>query len=887
MLFDHASLRQRRGRTQTQQRFAIAPMTKRRSSNYDPDVRYKRLRVSRSILIFVLWALCGLISICVVHITPSIAFGAINYIAQAADPDQQEQQAREFYTAGQFSQAAALWQQAAQNYQAQGDVLNQAMALSNLSLANQQLGQWTKAKAAIAASLQLIQTQNNSDLSSLNTLAQALDTQANLQLTLGQAQLALTTWQQATATYQQAGDDVGVTRSLINQAQALRALGFYRRALTTLTQVNQNLQKQPNEIKVAGLRSLGNVLRVLGDLDSSRQVLQQSLLIAQHLNSAPDISATLISLGNTAQSQQDTTALTFYQQAVNKAVSPITKFQAQLNQLSLLVANKQWSAAQTLLPQIEPQITNLPPTQAGIYARINFAQSLMKIGATGKTNIARILATAIQQARRIKDQRTEAYALGTLGELYEPEQLSNAQKLTEQALVLAQAINAPDIVYRFSWQLGRLLKVQGDIPGAIASYTQAVNTLQSLRNDLVAINSDIQFSFRESVEPVYRELVSLLLQPHNANISQENLIQARQIIEFLQLAELDNFFREACLDVKPAQIDTINPEAAVIYPIILSDRLEVILSLPQQPLRHYTTFESQSRIESISEQLRQTLVIRSKREFLPFAQQVYDWLIRPLQTDLANSPVNTLVFVLDGSLRNLPMAALHDGNKYLVENYSIALAPSLQLLDPKPLERRKLKVLSAGLTEARQGFAPLDNVALELQEIKSQLPSTVLVNQEFTYNNLQAKLESTSFPIVHIATHGKFSSKATETFLLTWDDRIGIEQLDNLLKSPQNRQQIIELLVLSACETATGDKRAGLGLAGIAVKAGARSTLATLWAINDAATTQLTTNFYQQLTTTRETKAQALRSAQLSLLQNPLYKHPIYWAPYVLLGNWL
>lgn len=866
-------------------------MTKKRSSHYYPDIRYRRsLRISRRILIFALWALCGL-SICVVNVNvASSVVPAINYIAQASDPDQQEQQAREFYAAGQFSQAATLWQQAAQNYQAQGDILNQAMALSNLSLADQQLGQWTKAKAAIAASLQLIQTQNNSDLSSLKILAQALDTQANLQLTLGQPQLALTTWQKAAATYQQAGDDVGVTRTLINQAQALKALGFYRRALTTLTSVNQNLQKQPDEIKVAGLRSLGNVLRVLGNLDSSRQVLQQSLLIAKHLKSAPDISATLISLGNTAQSQQDTTALTFYQQAANTAVSPITKIQAQLNQLSLLVANKQWSAAQTLLPQIEPQITNLSPSQAGIYARINFAQSLMKIGATGKddkANIAQIFATAIQQARSLGDQRTESYALGNLGELYEPEQKSNAQKLTEQALVLAQAINAPDIVYRFSWQLGRLLKAQGDIPGAITSYTQAVNTLQSLRNDLVAINSDIQFSFRESVEPVYRELVSLLLQPNNANISQENLIQARQVIESLQLAELDNFFREACLDARPAQIDTINPKAAVLYPIILSDRLEVILSLPDQPLRHYTTFESQSQIESISEQLRQTLVIRSKRTFLPYAQQAYDWLIRPVQTDLANSQVNTLVFVLDGALRNMPMAVLHDGNKYLVEKYSIALAPSLQLLDPKPLQRRKLKVLSAGLSEARQGFAPLENVALELQEIKSEVPSTVLLNQEFTYNNLQAKLESTSFPIIHIATHGKFSSKAAETFLLTWDDRIGIEELDNLLKSPQNRQQAIELLVLSACETATGDNRAGLGLAGIAVRAGARSTLATLWAINDAATTQLTTQFYEQLTTTRETKAQALRSAQLSLLQNPLYKHPIYWAPYVLLGNWL
>lgn len=859
--------------------------------------RYVRsLQVSRRILIFTLWALLGLISISLANskIPPSVAVPLINPIVQMPDADQQEQQGREFYKAGQFPQAITVWQQATQAYRTQGYTLNQAMVLSNLSLAYQQLGQWTQATAAIIESLKLIHTQNQSDSPSrLHTLAQALDTQGSLQLAMGQAELALTTWEQTASIYQQAGDRSRVTHTLINQAQALKALGFYRRALTKLTEVNQNLQTQPDLIKAAGLSSLGNVLRVVGDLDSSWQVLQQSLSLAQQLKSAPEISAALLNLGNTAQSQQDTkAALTFYQQAATASVSATTKIQAQLNLLSLLIATKQWSPAQTLWPQIQAQITNLPPSQAGVYARINFAQSLMKLGreelaetSPNTSSIAQLLATAVQQARSIGDKRSEAYALGNLGALYEQtQQWSNAQELTEKALLLAQAINAPDIAYRWQWQLGRLLK-QRDISGAIAAYTQAVDTLQSLRSDLVVINSDIQFSFRESVEPVYRELVSLLLQPSNTN--QQNLVQARQVIESLQLAELDNFFREACLDTKLAQIDQVDPQTAVIYPIILGDRLEVILSLPQQPLRHYATSLPQTQVESIVEKLRQTLVIRSKREFMPFAQQVYNWLVRPVETDLASSGVNTLVFVLDGSLRNIPIAALHDGNKYLVEKYSIALAPSLQLLDPQPMQRG-LEVLSAGLTEARQGFAPLENVALELNEIKSEVPSTVLLNQEFTYNNLQAKLKSASFPIVHIATHGKFSSKAAETFLLTWDDRIGVDQLDNLLKSQdQNRQRAIELLVLSACETATGDKRAGLGLAGIAVRAGARTTLATLWAVNDAATAEFMSQFYQELSNTKETKVEALRRAQLSLLQNPQYKHPIYWAPYVLLGNWL
>jgi CHAT domain-containing protein len=661
--------------------------------------------------------------------------------------------------------------------------------------------------------------------------------------------------------------------------------------------VRSSLEEQPDSLlKAAGLDSLGSTLRLIGDLEQSRQVLQQSLIIAQKFNSAPEIAAALFSLGNTTRSRQDAkAALEFYQQAAAISPSQITKIKAQLNQLSLLVDTEQWSDAQAMWPQIEPQIANLPPSRAAIYAQINLAHSLTQLKQNTATNtptwsaIAQLVAKSAQQAKSLGDRRSYAVALGILGGVYEQtQQWSSARKLTQEALVLAQAINAPDIAYRWHWQLGRLLKVQGDIKGAVAAYTQAVSALQSLRSDLVGVNPDIQFSFRESVEPIYRQLVSLLLKPGDTEPSQQNLLQARNVIESLQLAELDNFFREACLDTKPAQIDRVDPQTAVIYPIILADRLEVILSLPQKPLRHYATFLSESEVESVAEKFRQALVIRSKREYVPFSQQVYDWLIRPAETDLANSGVKTLVFVLDGSLRNIPMAALNDGKQYLIEKYSIALTPGLQLLDPKQLQRGKLKILGAGITEARQGFPPLENVARELKEIKSEVPGVVLLNRDFTSKNLQGKIKSADFDIVHIATHGKFSSKAAETFILTWDDRLSINQLDSLLESSEeNRQQALELLVFSACETAAGDKRAALGIAGMAVRAGARSTVATLWAVSDAATVELMSQFYKELTSTKETKAEVLRRAQLSLLRNPLYKHPIFWAPYILVGNWL
>ncbi|HCF26454.1 MAG TPA: hypothetical protein DEV81_04415 [Cyanobacteria bacterium UBA11049] len=814
-------------------------------------------------------------------------------------------QGRQYYETGQFAAAASFWSQAATAFASLGDRLNQAMVLNNLSLAYQQLGQLSEAKKATDTSLKLLQTgtESASKKEYMRILAQALNTQGSLQLALGESEPALATWQQAATAYDKAGDRTGFIRSSINSAQALRALGLYRRALTTLIEVNEIQQKQPDSlIKVAGLRSLGTTLQLIGEAGSSRQVLQNSLALAQKLESPADISATLLSLGNTARSQEDAkAALAFYDRSATQATDATTKLQAQLNSLSLLIDRQELSAAQALLPQIKSEIANLPASRNTVYAKINFAQSLMKLETRGQGEaegekpltsrplyIAQLLAQAVKQAKSLKDQRAEAYGLGNLGKIYQQtQQLSSAQDLTQQALILAQAIHAPDIAYNWQWQLGRLQRDRGDITGAIATYTEAVKTLQSLRSDLVAINPDVQFSFRESVEPVYRELVSLLLRKSNREPTQENLALAREAIESLQLAELDNFFKEACLDTKPVQLDSVNAQAAVIYPIILTDRLEVILSLPGQPLRHYATSIPQSQLESTIEQFRQNLVIRSKREFIPVAQKLYDWLIRPVEADLAKSGVKTLVFVADGALRNIPMAALRDRHQYLIEKYSIALAPSLKLLDPKPLQRRQLKALTVGLSEARQGFAPLSNVPLELKQIQSEVSSVVLLNQKFTSNAFQNQIESTIFPIVHIATHGQFSSKAEQTFILSWDDRINVKQLDRILQPRNKSNGAIELLVLSACQTAAGDKRAALGLAGIAVRAGARSTLATLWSVDDAATAELMNEFYRELANTTLTKAEALRRAQLKLIKNPQAQHPIYWAAYVLVGNWL
>jgi CHAT domain-containing protein/tetratricopeptide (TPR) repeat protein len=896
-------------------------------------MHFRRFQTIRIILAFLaaFFIACGLTSLPAFPQLPQ----------NQSNPEALVEQGRKLYETGQFSQAATILQQATAGFEAKGDKLGEAIALSNLSLAFEQLGQLETAYSYIQASLKIL----NATQESKQVLAQTLDIQGNLELQLGKAQQALETWKQAAHIYTRIDDEIGKIRSQINIAQAQQALGFYLQAKATLEQVEKHLENQPDTIKATALRSLGDVLQLVGDLDKSLVLLQQSREIAQRLQSPTEITATLLSLGNAqialgnrARTPEDTVseekptplhcikktvsgeALKLYQQAAQSyeqaaaiSPSPIGQIQAKLNHLGVLLELQNWSEAQKLSSDIQLKLTKIPPAQSAISAQIKLANNLVCLKQFTSADvpswkeIAQGLAEAIQQAKTIGDSRSQAYGLGALGALYmEAQDSAHATELTQQALILAQEINAADIAYLWQWQLGHLLKIKGENQGAIAtasrasaiaSYTEAVNTLKSLRSDLVALNQDVQFSFRDNVEPVYRQLVDLLLQPKSSN--QQNLKQARSVIEALQLSELENFFREACLQAKPQQIDEIidktDSKAAVIYPIILKNRLEIILKLPNNSeLSNFKTETTQTEVESNLDKLQQYLREPDKiNDVNKLSQQVYSWLIQPLESELEKSGVKTLVFVLDGYLRNIPMAVLYDEKqqKYLVEKYAIALAPGLQLIDPKPLQRGQLNALIGGVSEEREiegrRFTELANVRNELQEIQSEVPnSQQLYNQNFTQNNLENQINSAPFSVVHMATHGQFSSNAEQTFILTWSELLKVKEFDNLLRSRDpSASKAIELLVLSACQTASGDKRAALGLAGIAVRAGARTTLATLWSVDDESTAQLMSKFYQELADAKVTKAEALQRAQLALLQK--YEIPYFWAPYVLVGNWL
>jgi len=239
-------------------------------------------------------------------------------------------------------------------------------------------------------------------------------------------------------------------------------------------------------------------------------------------------------------------------------------------------------------------------------------------------------------------------------------------------------------------------------------------------------------------------------------------------------------------------------------------------------------------------------------------------------------------------LRTVPLAALYDGERFLIEDMAVAVVPGLSLIDPKALERREARVLLNGLSKSVQGYAALGFVTDELNRIDQTYAGETLLDEGFTLAELHKKLREEQFSIVHIASHGQFDRDVRKTFLLTFDTKLTLNDLESSIRPSQYRGRPIELLVLSACQTAAGDDRAALGLAGVAVKAGARSALASLWFVNDQSTSALTTEFYQQLRLKPPiSKARALQAAQLKLLGDRRYRHPCYWSPYLIIGNWL
>ena len=319
-------------------------------------------------------------------------------------------------------------------------------------------------------------------------------------------------------------------------------------------------------------------------------------------------------------------------------------------------------------------------------------------------------------------------------------------------------------------------------------------------------------------------------------------------------------------------------------------------------------------LDNIITQFNIAIADRHSRKYLPPAKLLYEWIFAPFESYLQAENIDTILLCTGPKLRSLPFAALHDGEKFAIEKYNLALIPAFNLSDTnyeaKDESPENKKVLAMGASEFKDKSA-LPGVAVELEIITPQLwPGRKVLNQDFTLENLQTARQQEDYEIIHLATHSEFRSGSPDNSYIQFSDRsVDLDRFASLnFGDPP-----LDLLVLSSCETALGDADAELGFAGLAIQTGAKSVLASLWPINDTGTVALMSEFYQALKQT-PIKAEALKQAQLAMLKRQVsfvagqlrgseisvslpptltnldieqqdLAHPFYWAGFTMIGN--
>ncbi|GAA6619867.1 CHAT domain-containing protein [Scytonema sp. NUACC26] len=869
-------------------------------------------------------------------------------IAQTPDASQLVQKGIELYKAGDFRGAIAPWQTALKFYQQSKNGNNEAIVSENLARAYQQLGDNEKAlrnwervtkyyrdsgKEQQYGRMLTEQAQTYSNLGqpgkAIALLCGTFDSQPKSDTKLQEESNCLLG--SALQIARQHKDKLGEVAALGSLGEAYRLRGKYDNAIKYLEQADK-ITEPTHKAKV--LNSLGNAYLNKAQQEKIRADSAQKLGIAKADEFQKNAIAYYKKAGDSFQS-----SLNLTRQQGDK----VSQMQVLLNLIQLDYRLQNWnnltsislksnstrenSPSEIHIQEALNLLDKLPNSQTKIYAAIDLANlptsskdassSLMPCSSNRKLSDSQatsLLLNAVKTAQSLQDTRSQSFAFGALGHFYECRQeYKQALDFTQKALWSAdQKMQARDSVYLWEWQTGRILKALDKEPEALPSYQRAYTILEQIRSDILSAERDLQFDFQDVIKPLYLELAQLRLEEASlASVKTENrkeqLKNALETIDSLKLAELQNFFGNDCIltVTNPKNVDELlGKSTAVFSSIFLNKNIAILLSLPSGERKLEWIEASRENVIEEIQKFRQSLedgTLNPGSYDTTHAQKLYDWFVRPFKESLDKEQIKTLVFVQDGILRIVPMAALYDKEqkKFLVENYDLAYTPSLKLTAPKALSQQEKRALILGLTKQVEvdgtKYSALPNVQYEIDTLKKQFPENKpLINEEFNQEKLARELNKTVYPIVHIATHAQFGTIPEDTFIVTGNgNKLTINELETSLRQINGGSRAVELLALTACQTALGDERAALGLAGVAVQAGVRSALATLWSVSDASTSQLMTEFYSGIKSGMS-KAQALSAAQRKLIQakkiediNDQYDNPAYWAPFIMIGNWL
>ena len=692
-------------------------------------------------------------------------------------------------------------------------------------------------------------------------------------------------------------------------ADAYQSMGYHQRAIDLLTKTMPVVESSKNMVSVVQFYSrLGDLYFSLGNMGKVVDYMVKGVEEARKIDNPRLLASILNNVGNALAVEKDyKSAEALFGEALELVTdseeNADLKSKILLNYLRLEFQKGRYKQIIMALETVLAHISGLPDSHQKASDLMTLGLLVNKIREqTVKDDRFLINASylAFDDAKRIatslKDVRLISYASGYIAQLYEEQgNFDDALKLTRSAVFFAEQGNYPEILYLWQWQIGRLFKAKGDLSNAMIAYENAIKTLNPIRQELFLGYRTKKDFFNQNVKPVYLGKAELLLleaeQMNTKEDREAKLIAARDTMEMLKTAELEDFFKDECVTARP--MDDSNklvrtPEnTAIIYPITLPNYLAILVTLPDG-IQCINENVSMDELKEKVIHYRKQLQTRPNNRFLYDSQQLYNWVIRPIENILVSHDIRTLVVAPDGALRLIPFSTLHDGKQFLIENYAISTIPAISLTDPQPVDKEKFKLLLVGLAEGRQGFSPLPSVPAELRDIKKIMNAQVMIqDDQYTIDNITNEFKRDEYSLLHIATHGVFGGTPEESFLLTYESKLNMNLLENLIGLSKFRKQKVELLTLSACQTALGNERAAMGLAGVAVKAGVKGAIATLWFVDDEATSLAIREFYRQLQKPELSKAQAMQNVQKKLINQRRYWHPLYWAPFLVIGNWM
>ncbi|MEO5357371.1 MAG: CHAT domain-containing protein [Nitrospirae bacterium YQR-1] len=660
-------------------------------------------------------------------------------------------------------------------------------------------------------------------------------------------------------------------------------------ALTLSEQLNNSA------VKAELLNLAALYFMISGNMEKAKELFDEALTIADSLNNAGVLAEILNNLGTYHYLENDyKRALLIYRKALDTSSTGSTlKARVAANMgKTYLALNKNKNAAEFMTESLN-SFKVLKDTHEKAIGLVNLGQDFKTAIKDG--NIAyNIFNEAARSARSIGDHAALAYALNEIAEIYnEQKRYKEAATLLRKAILLSEQHNTYDNLF-FLWKnMGENLKKTDNITDAIEAYKESIKVIDDMGLDIF-LNCIFcrKGYFETQVKPVFFDLAELLLETAKTQTGNEEayLLEAQRVVEQAKEVEIKEYFKDSCMtayEMKSTSLDKVSPTTAVLYVIPFPKKLDILLSINSR-IKIFSVEVTSDDYKKEINLLRQNLEDNESNNYITHAGKLYDWLINPLEEELIRNNIDTIVNIPDGALRTIPFGVLYDGKDFLITKYAVSTTISLALTNPDAFNLQNVQLLSAGVSVERRGFSGLPYATREIKEISGFFKGSVFENDNFTVSRFRAELAEKSYSLIHLATHGVFSGDAAETMILAWDGNLTINDFEQYLKMGRySSKNALELLTLSACNTAAGDERAALGLAGLAVKTGAKSTIGSLWSVSDEATHELIVGFYKELQKGKLSKAQALRNAQLNLIKGRYFEHPYYWSPFLLIGSWL